>query len=306
MAEEIRAERIHANGLDFHVNACGEGPRLALCLHGFPELGYSWRHQLPRLAALGYRAWAPDLRGYGRTDRPSGLDAYAIERLIEDVAGLIDAADAEETLLIAHDWGAMIAWHFAAWRVRPLDRLVVMNGPPPGLGGSRRPLRQRLRSWYVFFLQIPWLPERVFAARDQRVIEQAFRGGITSRPERFSDEDIRVYKEAAAQPGATTAMINYYRGILRGGGYGRLRARGFPRIETPTLLIWGQEDPVLAPVTLRDAPRHLPDMTLRFIPGVGHWVQQEAPEEVGEILEAWLEGRPVPGAPEPVPAVPRA
>ena len=104
MSFEIRSERVRANGLEFHVNTCGEGDRLALCLHGFPELGISWRRQLPALAALGYRAWAPDLRGYGRTDRPEGLKHYAIESLLEDVAGLIDAADARETVLIAHDW----------------------------------------------------------------------------------------------------------------------------------------------------------------------------------------------------------
>ena len=133
-AQPIHSERVRANGLDFHVNACGDGDRLALFLHGFPELGHSWRHQLPVLAELGYRAWAPDLRGYGRSDRPVGLDAYAIEKLVDDVGGLIDAAGTRETVLIAHDWGAMIAWQFAAHRVRPLSRLVVMNGPAPGPG----------------------------------------------------------------------------------------------------------------------------------------------------------------------------
>ena len=119
MAKEIRQERVHANGLDFNVNVCGQGDRLALCLHGFPELGFSWRHQLPLLASLGYRAWAPDLRGYGGTDRPQGLEGYAIEHLVADVGALIDASCARETILLAHDWGAMIAWQFATHRTRP-------------------------------------------------------------------------------------------------------------------------------------------------------------------------------------------
>ena len=129
MSPEIRSERVRANGLDFHVNACGEGDRLALCLHGFPELGMSWRHQLPKLASLGYRVWAPDLRGYGKSDCPRGLSHYAIEALVDDVAGLIDAAAPRETLLVGHDWGAMIAWQFAAQALRPLDRLLLFWVP---------------------------------------------------------------------------------------------------------------------------------------------------------------------------------
>ena len=109
MSEEIRAERVRANDLDFHVNVCGEGDRLALCLHGFPELGYSWRHQLPLLASLGYRAWAPDLRGYGQTDRPQGLEHYAIEHLVDDVGALIDASGARVRSLPITPWRVLEA-----------------------------------------------------------------------------------------------------------------------------------------------------------------------------------------------------
>src|SRR5512135_3722025 len=119
---EIRHEFVQANGLRFHVAACGEGERLALCLHGFPECWYSWRNQLPLLARLGYRAWAPDMRGYGESDRPPHREDYAIERLMADVAGLIDASGARSTLLLAHDWGGIVAWYFAMRQVRPLER----------------------------------------------------------------------------------------------------------------------------------------------------------------------------------------
>jgi len=293
LSSEIRSERVRANGLDFHVNACGRGDRLALCLHGFPELGMSWRHQLPLLASLGYRAWAPDLRGYGESDRPKGLAHYAIEALLDDAAGLIDAAGPRETVLIAHDWGAMIAWQLAAQAVRPLDRLVILNGPPPGV--PRRPSLSQLRRFaYVLFFQLPWLPERVFARRNYAAISEAFRR-TAGRPERLHEADLRRYREAAAQPGAMTAMIDYYRALVRGGGMRRMTARGFPRIETPTLLIWGDADPILVPSMTDDAGEWVKDVTRRFIPGVGHWVQQEAPDEVNEILSAWLTGAPVPG-----------
>jgi pimeloyl-ACP methyl ester carboxylesterase len=290
---EIRSERVRANGLDFHVNACGEGERLALCLHGFPELGLSWRHQLPLLASLGYRAWAPDLRGYGQSDRPKGVAHYAIEALLDDVAGLIDAAEPSETVLVAHDWGALIAWQFTAHAVRPLDRLVILNGPPPGI--PERPSLGDLRRFaYVLFFQIPRLPERAFARHDYAAISQAFRR-VAGRPERLEQADLDRFRAAAAEPGAMTAMIDYYRGLVRGGGMRRMKARGFPTIETPTLMIWGDADPVLIPATTDDAGRWVKDVTRRFVPGVGHWVQQEAPDEVNEILSAWLKDAPVPG-----------
>ena len=161
MNDDIRHEFITANGLRFHVAACGDGDRLALCLHGFPECWFSWRYQMPLLARLGYRVWAPDLRGYGETDRPPRMQDYAIEKLIADVAGLIDAASPRETLLVAHDWGAIVAWLFAMRKVRPLQRLVIMNVPHPGASEpAMRTLRQLRKSWYALFFQLPGLPER--------------------------------------------------------------------------------------------------------------------------------------------------
>ena len=302
MSAEIRHERIQANGLDFHVNACGESERLALCLHGFPELGLSWDAQLPALAAAGYRAWAPDLRGYGGTTRPSDLADYGIEHLMDDVAGLIDASGAKETVLLAHDWGAMIAWQFAAQRVRPLDRLVIVNGPPPG--GAERPRpsifsRAFWRSFYVVALQLPRLPERALARNDYQALAAFFTGRMAGRPEKISPAHLAAFRAAAAEPGALTAMVNYYRALIRGGGMRRLAAAGFPKIETPTLLIWGDADPILTPDNLGDVDRWVTDATVRYLHGVGHWTQQEAPDEVNEILCAWLANEEVPGAREP-------
>jgi pimeloyl-ACP methyl ester carboxylesterase len=285
---------VSANGLEFHVASCGEGERLALCLHGFPECWYSWRHQLPLLASLGYRAWAPDLRGYGSSSRPEGIGSYAIEHLMDDVAGLIDASGARETLLIGHDWGAAIAWFFAMRQVRPLERLVIMNVPHPG--SMRFTWRQLLRSWYVFFFQLPWLPELALRSRDYRMITEAFRGMAIDKS-RFPDEVLEVYRQNAALPGAATAMLNYYRAMVRGGGARRQRALGLPLIETPTLMVWGTEDSALGIETTHGTHGFVKDLTIRYLPNVSHWVQQEAPEVVNGMLEAWLQGRPVPEAP---------
>lgn len=294
---EIHHERVKAGDLMFHVASCGEGERLALCLHGFPESWYSWRFQLPLLARLGWRAWAPDLRGYGETDRPPRTEDYAIELLMQDVANLIDASGARETMLLAHDWGAVIAWFFAMRKLRPLSRLVIMNVPHPvPMKRELQTLRQLRRSWYAAFFQIPWLPDRLLAARGARAIGDAILRSSRDRS-RFPEEVLDVYRRAAATPGATTAMLNYYRALIRGGGGRRQEKLGFPVIETPTLMLWGEDDVALSKETTFGTDACVRDLTLRYLPGVSHWVQQEAPESVNAMLEAWLEGRPVPEHP---------
>jgi pimeloyl-ACP methyl ester carboxylesterase len=292
----IRHEHVQANGLRFHVAAVGPsgGDRLALCLHGFPESWFSWRHQLPLLARLGYRAWAPDLRGYGDTDRPARMQDYAIENLLADVAGLIDASGARETVLLAHDWGAVIAWYFAMRRTRPLAKLVICNVPHPApMARELRHWRQLRRSWYAVFFQLPWLADRLLAANGARLVGRAFRDSAVDAS-RFPDDVLRVYREAASTPGATTAMLNYYRALVRGGGGRRQASLGFPKIETPTLLVWGEEDVALTKETTYGTDAYVSDLTVRYLPGVSHWVQQEAPESVNAMIEAFLGGQPVP------------
>jgi epoxide hydrolase 4 len=293
---EIQHQFVEANNLRFHVASCGTGDRLALCLHGFPECWFSWRHQLPLLAQLGYRAWAPDLRGYGDTSRPAHREDYAIERLLDDVAGLIDASGARTVILLAHDWGALIAWYFAMRPLRPLDRLVIMNVPHPGvMEGAMRTWRQLARSWYVLFFQIPSLPELLLGARDARAIGDAFRNMAIDK-RRFPDDVLRIYRDKAAQPGALTAMLNYYRALVSGGGAARQRALGYPQIAIPTLMIWGEEDSALGKETTYGTDKFVADLAIRYLPGVSHWVQQEAPETVNAMLAAWLTGQPMPHA----------
>ena len=132
MTSEITTEFIQANGLTFEVLTCGRGDALALCLHGFPEVAESWRVQMPALAAMGYRVWAPNQRGYGLTTRPEPMRAYALEHLVADVAGLIDASGAASVVLIGHDWGGIVAWTFAMRRLRPLGPARHPQRPTPG------------------------------------------------------------------------------------------------------------------------------------------------------------------------------
>ena len=167
----ISVRFVEANGQRFELAECGSGDRLALCLHGFPELNFSWRHQMPLLAAKGWRVWAPNLRGYGASSRPEGIEAYRIDRLVEDVAALIDLSGAREVMLVAHDWGAIIAWVFAIRQLRPLARLVIMNVPHPKCAEREiRHWHQLKKSWYIFFFQLPGLPERLLAAQRPVII----------------------------------------------------------------------------------------------------------------------------------------
>jgi pimeloyl-ACP methyl ester carboxylesterase len=289
----IRTEFVEAGELRFHVASCGEGERLALCLHGFPECWYSWRHQMPLLAELGYRVWAPDLRGYGETTKPPRLRDYAIEKLVEDVGALVDASGSAAVTLIAHDWGAVIAWYAAMRKIRPLERLVIMNAPHPvAAEPAFRTWKQLRSSLYAMFFQLPWLPEMLLRARGYRAVGEAMRRTSVNR-ERFPDEALAVFRNAAAQPGALTGMLNYYRAFVRGGS-GRQKELGTPVIETPTLMLWGEEDVALTKATTYGTDAYVSDLTLRYLPGVSHWVQQDDPETVNRMLKAWLSGEPVP------------
>ncbi len=287
---EIRTRTIEANGLTFAIDEAGEGDDVALLLHGFPESRHSWRHQLPLLAALGWRAVAPDLRGYGGSSRPKDKAAYRVENMVEDTARIFDALGARRRLLIAHDWGALIAWAFADARARPLDGLVIMNVPHPSVYARvmREGPDQWLKSWYIFFFQIPRLPEMALTAFRARAVARAFLGMAVDKS-RFPPALLDHYRENALQPGAATAMINYYRANF--GGLSRFSAERMQVIETPTLMIWGEEDAALG-IRLTEGYEGLaPDFTLDRLPGVSHWVQQEAPEAVNARLEAWMKAK---------------
>jgi pimeloyl-ACP methyl ester carboxylesterase len=211
-----------------------------------------------------------------------------MEHLVADAAALFDALGARRRLLVAHDWGALIAWQFAMQKMRPLDGLVIMNVPHPAVFRAvlRRSPRQLARSWYVFFFQVPFLPEAMLGARGARAVGQAFIGMAVDKSA-FPAEVLAYYRTNAMAPGALTAMINYYRA-----NFGLLgRAAPATVIETPTLLIWGEEDTALGLELTEGYAPYVADFTLRRIPGVSHWVQQEAPGQVNAALLAWMQAK---------------
>ncbi|CAO1653471.1 Fluoroacetate dehalogenase [Parasphingorhabdus sp. NYA22] len=286
-ASGITIQSVEANGLTFEVAKAGTGKKLALCLHGFPELHYSWRHQIPLLVEMGYKVWAPNLRGYGGSTKPDGVDSYRLNTLVQDVAALIDASGAEEVTLIAHDWGAIIAWHFAIKKIRPLTRLVIMNVPHPKC--AQREMRhwyQLKKSWYIFFFQLPWLPEKMLGRDRAQPVKEAFSNMAVDKS-RFPDSELQIYADAASRPGALRSMINYYRALLRTKD---VREIGDGRVDVPTLMIWGEEDAAIDIRCTDGTEEWVPNLELHRLPGVSHWVQQEAPEKVNAILREWLPG----------------
>ena len=279
---------VRANGLDFEVLEAGTGDRLALLLHGFPEHAISWHNQIESLVALGYRVWAPNQRGYGATTRPKRVDAYRIARLLDDVAALIDASGARSVVLVGHDWGAAVAWFFAMRAPRPIDRLVILNVPHPAvfLNIVRRSWRQMRKSWYILAFQIPGLAERVLGMGNgsalMRVLEES-----ACDPSCFSSDEREVYVRQARDPAILCAMLNWYRAAARGGMAEQI-ALGFPAIDVPTLVLWGEEDVALAKATTYGTERFVRDVRIVYLPGVSHWVAQEAPDRVNALLATFL------------------
>jgi len=282
----IVSRRVEANGLGFAIDEAGEGDRVALFLHGFPESRLCWRHQLPALAALGWSAVAVDMRGYGQTSRPEGREAYRIDHLVADVAGLFDALGARRRLLIGHDWGGLVAWAAASRRVAPLDGLVIVNAPHPQVYAEviRRSWRQRLHSWYVLYFALPWLPEATITAGHARQVERALRR-TASRADVFPPDIMRHYRDNASQPGAMTAMLNYYRANMD------LRRFIGPGVEVPTLLLWGDRDFALGNELVPGTAAYVPDLTVRMLSGVSHWAPEEAPDQVNAAMREWLDAK---------------
>lgn len=292
MDVHIETRMVDANGLTFEVDQAGSGPKFALLLHGFPESKFSWRYQIPLLVKLGYRVWAPNLRGYGKSSKPKGVKAYHIDRLVDDVVGLVHAAEAKETLLMTHDWGSIIGWQVAMRKAIPLERLVIMNVPHPAC--FLREIQtwdQFKRSWYMLAFQLPFVPEWRLTADGASIITRSFLSMAVDRS-RFPPEVTDEYRRAALEPGAAAAMVNYYRAMLRAKPSVSNPKPG--TVDAPTLLIWGASDKALSNANVRGTERYVRDFTLRMLPNVSHWVQQEAPEKVNAILEGWISGGDVP------------
>jgi pimeloyl-ACP methyl ester carboxylesterase len=276
---------LSANGIKLHVVQAGPKSGVpVVLLHGFPEFWYGWRNQIPALAQAGCRVIVPDQRGYNLSDKPKGVKNYRIDELVKDILGLIDALDYQKVNLIGHDWGAVVAWTLAILHPERLHRLGIMNVPHPAVMRRflTRDLEQIRRSWYIFFFQLPWLPERFMSANGWRGAVSALRG--SGKIHTFTNEDIARYKEAWSQPGAMTSMINWYRAVIRH----MPKLPKEPRVRVPTLMMWGLKDFALSRRMARPSMDYVDDGNLILFPEATHWVQHDEAEAVNHYLLDFL------------------
>jgi pimeloyl-ACP methyl ester carboxylesterase len=269
------------NGVRLHYVEAGAGP-LVVLIHGFPEFWYSWRRQILALAAAGFRVVALDLRGYDLSDKPPGIGAYGVRAVVDDVRGLIASLGATRASLVGHDWGAGIAWAFAMRHPDALTRLVILNGPHPVsmFKGLLKP-RQLLKSWYMFFFQLPWLPEYVARRKGHARLFEPFE----RLPEgaRLTPEEREAYEKAFEQPGALRSMINYYRAMFRPSGAVRIAP-----IDAEVLVLWGEQDLYLGRELAQPGARWAPRARVEYFPGVGHFIHHERPVQVSDRIIQFL------------------
>lgn len=289
MADDFKTRRFLVNGVSLHCVESGppDGPPVLL-LHGFPESWHCYHHQLRALGAAGFRAIAPDLRGYNLSDKPRGVRSYHLDQLSADVAALVHALGYQRVTLVGHDWGGLIAWDTAGTKYRQVvERLIIINCPHLVLYVRGMSLRQLRKSWYVGLFQLPYVGEWWVRRRDFKWLQSEL--DHSTAPGVFSQEDIARLKRTLSQPGAITSAINYYRGLLR---LNLLRlAQRYTPVSVPTLLIWGERDPYLGKELTDGTGAWAQDLRIEYLPDAGHWVQLEQPEAVNRLMLDFLSSR---------------
>lgn len=272
------------NGIRMHYVSAGDGDPVVL-LHGFPQFWYAWRHQIPALAKH-FKVIVPDLRGYGKTDKPAKVADYRADIIASDIADLIRALGYKKAHIAGHDWGGAIAWNIALKHPEVVDRLAVLNCPYPILFSKalKSNFHQIRKSWYIFFFQIPCIPELVFKLFGKSIIKAAMRGNAI-RKEAFTDEDLEQYLSAMQEPGAFTAALNYYRAAFRSRLHVKKSDGKKKKIAAQTLLIWGEKDSVLGKeLTYGMDPFFSGSLDIHYIPNCSHWVNEEQPDLVNSLL----------------------
>jgi epoxide hydrolase A/B len=305
---------IKSNGISMAVHELGKGPPVIL-LHGFPELAFSWRHQLPALADAGYRAIAPDQRGYGSTDAPSNVEDYGVDELIADVHGLLDALELESATFVGHDWGALVLWMMAMLAPERIDGLIQLNIPH-----SPRPpidpieiFRQRLgNDFYIVNFQESEAADRAFAANPTHLFNMMMRKNQVSRaqfdqlpPEMKSLSLLQLMarEESSGEALLTDAERDYFANAFAKSGFTgpinwyRNWTRNWERLEgvdqiikIPTLFIGAVDDVIIPLEAIENMKSLVPNVEIHMLEPCGHWSQQEHPDQVNDVIVNWLKG----------------
>jgi pimeloyl-ACP methyl ester carboxylesterase len=282
------SRRIAANGIELAITEAGTGYPVVL-LHGFPELAHSWRHQLPALAGAGFHAIAPDLRGCGESDRPAGVEAYGLLTLVDDVIGLLDGLGYNKAAVVGHDWGSIIAWTTAILHPERVERLVSLNVPYRGWCcgfPTIEYIREHLsdRFGYVLMLQEPGVAEAWFSSDPAGKLSGMYRSAAAD-PEFLPAEDFEVFLDAFIR-GSITGPANYYRNI--DANHQATAHLANAPVTMPTMVVAADSDPVLPTSLLEGMEQWVDDLRVELVPDCGHWIQQEKPAAVNQLLLEFL------------------
>ncbi|MCZ6461419.1 MAG: alpha/beta hydrolase [Actinobacteria bacterium] len=279
---------VDANGIQLAVTEAGEGEPVVL-VHGFPELAYSWRYQLPALADAGMRVIAYDQRGYGDSSKPESIEDYAITALVDDLIGLLDAEEFDSAALVGHDWGSIVVWSAAVMFPERVSKVVSLNVPYRGWCTgfpSTEYIKEHLvdRFGYVLYFQETGRVEKAFAADPARWLKRSYQG-VTANTEFQDDDEFAVYVDAFTA-GGITGPVNYYRNIDA-----NIEATAHLKdaaVSQPTLMVTTDYDPILPASLAEGMDRWVPDLRIAHIENCGHWTQQEQPDKVNELLAGFL------------------
>jgi epoxide hydrolase 4 len=293
---DLRDGYADLEGCRIHYVSRGRGKPI-LFLHGFPQFWFLWRRQLEDLGE-DHAVYAADMRGFNLSCRPAEVEAYRMRHLRADVRGLVEALDLAPLTLVGHDWGGIVAWAFALKYPEMLERLVVIDGPPPFTWNRdlRESPRQREAVNYMLEFSKPWPePEKMLAANGFSLMDNLLQR-IGGRGAQLSEAERAIYHEAWSRPGALRGGLNYYRAARMGE---QVAAGGVPEeyaskitsrtVDVPTLVIWGESDPALLPTLTRGLSEWVPRLRVEVVRGAGHWVPYERPDVVNSLIREFVD-----------------
>ncbi|XP_001367122.1 epoxide hydrolase 3 isoform X1 [Monodelphis domestica] len=274
---------LKTSGLRLHYVIRGHGP-LMLCLHGFPQNWFSWRYQLLEFGEA-FCVVAVDMRGYGISDSPTSLKSYTIDALTIDIKDIIEGLGYSTCVLVAHDWGGLLAWNFSIYYPSMVQQLVIVSAAPMSVYQEyvmQHP-SQLLRSGYVFLFQLPWLPEKLLSLSDFKILKETMIHPVTGIPG-LTEEELETFLYSFSQIHGLTGPLNYYRNLFT----------HFPlerqQLTVPTLLLWGEKDQYLEPGLVASISKHFVSDHLQFhiLPDAGHWIPQGQPAQMHNYMWSFL------------------
>lgn len=281
MKSKLSHQIIKINNINLHITEAGpaDGP-LIILLHGFPDTWYCWRYQIDLLVEKGYHVILPDQRGYNKSEKPQAIADYSLDHLSNDIIEIIKYYNWQNAILMGHDWGGCVAWYTALRFPKFIKSLLICNMPHPKVMQTelkKSPL-QLLKSWYIFFFQIPFIPE--FSLKLGNFF--TFRHNLKLK--KYTQEEQQKYLQAWRQPGALKAMINWYRASLR---YPPQKMKS-SRLSLPVIMIWGEKDPYLGVNLAKKSIDFCENGELHLIKNAGHWVHLEESEKANQLIDRFL------------------